>query len=339
MLLSEFHYDLPQELVAQEPLADRSASRMLVVHRSSGVLEDRSFRDLPEYLGPGDCLVLNDSKVFPARLFGERDGYKIEVFLVEAVTEDRLTWKVLVKPGKRAHVDHRIQFDESLSGLITERMDRGLRLIRFDAHEPIDDIVDRIGHVPLPPYVKRADSDADKDRYQTVYANQRGSVAAPTAGLHFTPEILDACAARGADLARVTLHVGLGTFQPLSTEVVEDVKLHHEQYFVKAAEAAKIRAARRVICIGTTSMRTVETAHALCGLEHACSGSTDLYIHPGYTFGRAGGILTNFHLPSTSLLLLVAAFAGKDLTLQAYRHAVRNRYRFYSYGDCMLVLD
>jgi S-adenosylmethionine:tRNA ribosyltransferase-isomerase len=338
MLLSDFHYELPQELIAQEPLADRSASRMLVVDRASGTLTDRKFRDIPEYIHKGDCVVLNDSKVLPARLYGEREGYKVEVFLVEPVTEDRLTWKVLVKPGKRAHQGHRIEFEEKLSGLVTERMDRGLRLVRFDAPEPIDDIIDRIGHVPLPPYVKRPDADGDRERYQTVYAANRGSVAAPTAGLHFTTAVLNECKAKGAEVANVTLHVGLGTFQPLPTEVIADVRLHHEHFFVPAAEAAKIRAAQRALCVGTTSVRTVETAHALCGLEHACSGSTDLFIYPGYHFQRVGAMLTNFHLPSTSLLLLVAAFAGKELTLDAYRHAVRAKYRFFSYGDCMLIL-
>ncbi len=338
MLLSEFHYELPPELIAQEPLADRSASRMLVVDRATGALTDRTFRDLPEYLGPGDCLVLNDSKVLPARLFGERECYKVEVFLLEPVTIDRLTWKVLVKPGKRAHQGHHITFDPSLTGVITERMDRGLRIIRFDAQEPFDDIIDRIGHVPLPPYVKRPDSDADRDRYQTVYAANRGSVAAPTAGLHFTPDVLERCAQQGAEVARVTLHVGLGTFQPLSTDVIEEAHLHREHFHVAAADANRIRDAKRTICVGTTSVRTVETAQSLTGLEHACSGSTDLFIYPGYQFQRIGAMLTNFHLPSTSLLLLVAAFAGKELTMAAYRHAVEQRYRFFSYGDCMLVL-
>ena len=336
MLLSDFHYDLPAELIAQEPIADRSASRMLVVDRASGTLTDRVFRDLPEYLRTGDCLALNDSKVFPARLFGDRDGYKVEVFLVEAVAED--TWKVLVRPGKRAHQGHRIVFDPNLAGVVTDRMERGLRLIRFEASEPFDDVVDRIGHVPLPPYVKRVDSSGDRERYQTVYASQRGSVAAPTAGLHFTPEVLAACEAAGADIARVTLHVGLGTFQPLSTDVIEDVKLHHEQFQISAAEAAKLRSASRVICVGTTSTRTVETAYASNGLEAGSSGATDLFIHPGCQFQRTGAMITNFHLPSTSLLLLVAAFAGTDLTMAAYRHAVEQRYRFYSYGDCMLIL-
>jgi S-adenosylmethionine:tRNA ribosyltransferase-isomerase len=338
MLLSEFHYELPPELIAQEPLADRSASRMLVVDREKGALEDRVFHDLPEYLRTGDCLVVNDSKVFPARLFGDRDGYKVEVFLIEPVTPDRLTWKVLVKPGKRAHPGHRIVFDDSLAGVVTDRMDRGQRLIRFDALEPFDAVVDRIGHVPLPPYVKREDSQGDRERYQTVYAAQRGSVAAPTAGLHFTPEVLDACKRGGADIARVTLHVGLGTFQPLSTDIVEEAQLHAETYQVTAPEAQRIRVAKRVICVGTTSTRTVETAHAANGLTDASTGSTDLFIYPGYRFQRVGGILTNFHLPSTSLLLLVAAFAGKGLTMAAYRHAVERRYRFYSYGDCMLIL-
>jgi len=338
MLLSDFHFELPQELIAQEPIADRSASRMLVVDRKTGTIADRIFRDLPEYLRDGDCLVLNDSKVFPARLFGDRDGYKIEVFLLEPTTPDRLTWKVLVKPGKRAHPGHRIVFDPSLAGVVSDRMDRGMRIIRFDSLEPFDAIVDRIGHIPLPPYVKRDDSQGDRERYQTVYASQRGSVAAPTAGLHFTPEVLEACQQRGADIARVTLHVGLGTFQPLSTDVIEDIQLHHESFHVMASEAQRIRQAVRVICVGTTSVRTVETAQSLTDLTQPCSGSTDLFIRPGYEFQRVDALLTNFHLPSTSLLLLVAALAGTELTMAAYRHAVQERYRFYSYGDCMLVV-
>jgi S-adenosylmethionine:tRNA ribosyltransferase-isomerase len=340
MLLSEFHYELPVELIAQEPLADRSSSRMLVVDRASGTLGDRVFRDLPEYLRPGDCLVLNDSKVLPARLHGTRDGYKVEVFLLEPVSEDRLSWKALVRPGKRAHQGHRISFDASLEGVIEDRMDRGQRIIRFEiaGSQSIDEIIDRIGHVPLPPYVKREDANADRERYQTVYAEHRGSVAAPTAGLHFTSEVLEQCAMRGADTARVTLHVGLGTFQPLGTEVIEQAQLHHERYVITDANAQRIRNAPRVLCAGTTSVRTVETGYAQNGLESGCSGSTNLFIFPGYRFQRAGAILTNFHLPSTSLLLLVAAFAGKDLTMAAYRHAVANRYRFFSYGDCMLIV-
>lgn len=341
MLLSDFHYDLPPELIAQEPLPDRSSSRMLVVDRASGTLTDRIFRDIPEYFRPGDCLVLNNSKVLPARLYGQREGHKIETFLLEPVTDDRLTWKVLVKPGRRAHLDYEIEYDPHLTGTVVERLERGMRVIRFttrDTNEIFDAIIDRIGHVPLPPYVKRPDAEADKDRYQTVFAQHRGSVAAPTAGLHFTNEVLNAIQARGADLAQVTLHVGLGTFQPLPTDVVADVQLHHETFAIDQANAQTIANAKRVICAGTTATRTVETAAARCGQGQPCSGSTNLFIYPGYEFQRTGALLTNFHLPGTSLLLLVAALAGKELTLNAYRHAVENRYRFFSYGDCMLII-
>ncbi|BDC50952.1 S-adenosylmethionine:tRNA ribosyltransferase-isomerase [Bryobacterales bacterium F-183] len=340
MLLSDFHYDLPPELIAQEPLPDRSASRMLVVDRATGTLTDRIFRDLPEYIQPGDCVVLNNSKVLPARLYGQREGHRVETFLLEPVTADRLTWKVLVKPGRRAHVDYEIEYDPQLTGTVIERLERGMRVIRFTTHgdEPFDAIIDRIGHVPLPPYVKRPDADADKDRYQTVFAQHRGSVAAPTAGLHFTNEVLDAIRARGADIAQVTLHVGLGTFQPLASDVVSEVELHHETFAIDQANAQRIADARRVVCVGTTATRTVETAAVRCGKGQPCSGSTNLFIYPGFEFQSTGALLTNFHLPGTSLMLLVAALAGKELILDAYRHAVQSRYRFFSYGDCMLII-
>jgi S-adenosylmethionine:tRNA ribosyltransferase-isomerase len=338
--LSDFHYDLPEELIAQEPLADRSASRMLVVHRQEGRWEDRRFRDLPEYLGPDDCLVLNNSKVLPSRLLGQRGNAQVEVFLLRPQTPDRRTWTALVKPGRRIREGDLLDMGTPAFPVPVEviaRGERGQRLVRFSGSEPVDQILETAGHVPLPPYIHRPDRPEDRDRYQTVYAKSQGSVAAPTAGLHFTPEVLEACRRRGAALVEVTLHVGLGTFQPLSTDHVEEAHLHEEWFEVTAETAQQIQQAARVLCIGTTSVRTVETAARRAPGQH-CSGDTNLFIYPGFEFLRTGALLTNFHLPSTSLLLLVAAFAGRDLVLDAYRHAVAHRYRFYSYGDCMLLL-
>ena len=332
MKVSDFDYHLPPELIAQEPLPDRSASRMLVVHRSTGVFEDRHFRDLPSYLTPGDCIVLNNSKVILSRLFGQRPtGGKVEVFLLKQL-EPQL-WTALVKPGRSLQPGAQILFNEQLTAEVVDRAELGERTIRFHGPIPIEDMLDRIGHIPLPPYIKRTDAPADHERYQTVYAEHKGSVAAPTAGLHFTPEILEQCRAKGADVAPVTLHVGLGTFQSLTTDEISEVKLHSERYEISPESAVKMRQAKRLMAIGTTSLRTIESAGPAAG-----SGDTALFISPGYRFKHTGALLTNFHLPSTSLLLLVAAFAGTDLTKQAYAHAVEQRYRFYSYGDCMLVL-
>jgi S-adenosylmethionine:tRNA ribosyltransferase-isomerase len=350
--LPSFH--LPEELIAQEPLADRAASRMLVVHRAEGRWEDRSFRDFPSYLGPGDCLVLNDSRVFPARLLGRRAGVhalpvgrnnpkrseflsgEAEVFLLHPTANPR-EWKALVRPGRKIGVGEQILFDHGLECEIVARGEFGERTIRFAGDADLYEEFEKVGHVPLPPYIKRPDRADDRERYQTVFARERGSVAAPTAGLHFTPQILDSCRACGADIASVTLHVGLGTFQPLHEEQIATARLHAEHYAITEENAARMRAAERLVCVGTTSMRTVETA-LRDGEMSAQSGETDIFIQPGYQFRGAGALLTNFHLPGTSLLLLVCAFAGVDLALAAYRHAVEARYRFYSYGDCMLIV-
>jgi S-adenosylmethionine:tRNA ribosyltransferase-isomerase len=350
--LAAFDYDLPDELIAQEALPDRAASRMLVVHRDEGRWEDRVFRDLPSYLRAGDCLVLNDSRVFPARLFGHRAGVRalpigqnnpkrreylsgeVEVFLLRAVSADGHDWEALVRPGRKMRIGERIRFPEGLEGEIVARGEFGERTVRFSGVDDLFAAFERIGHVPLPPYIKRADEAADRERYQTVFARERGSVAAPTAGLHFTGEILDACRGRGAEVAHVTLHVGLGTFQPLHAERVEEGRLHAERYAITPENAERIRTAHRVMAVGTTSVRTVESAARSGELQ----GETDIFIYPGYEFLRVGGMLTNFHLPRTSLLLLVCAFAGSELALAAYRHAVEQRYRFYSYGDCMLIV-
>jgi len=352
MDLGAFDFHLPEERIAQEPLADRAASRMLVVHRAEGRWEDRAFRDFPAYLREGDCLVLNDSRVFPARLYGVRAGRggAVEVFLLRACGGAGAEWTALVRPGRKLGVGERIRFAEGLEAEIVGRGEFGERTIRFEwrgampgaprnpkNHGDLLEAFERIGHVPLPPYIKRQDQAADRERYQTVFARERGSVAAPTAGLHFTPEILDACRAQGADVAYVTLHVGLGTFQPLHEEQVEQAKLHSESYRITEENAARIRAAKRLVCAGTTSVRTVESALRR-GELRGQSGETDIFIYPGFEFRGAGAVLTNFHLPRTSLLLLVCAFAGTDLALAAYRHAVEAQYRFYSYGDCMLIV-
>jgi S-adenosylmethionine:tRNA ribosyltransferase-isomerase len=355
MDLAAFDYHLPEELIAQEPLADRAASRMLVVYRDEKKWEDRVFRDFPNFLGPGDCLVLNDSRVFPARLFGHRAGVHslpigkhnpkrreylsgaVEVLLLRPTTVDRKEWQALVRPGRKMRTGERIRFDDCLEGEIVAWGDFGERTIRFLTDSDPFQEFERIGHVPLPPYIKRDDRPADRERYQTVFAREKGSVAAPTAGLHFTPEILGQCSAHGAETAYVTLHVGLGTFQPLHGEQVEQGRLHTEHYSITEENAARLAAARRLVGVGTTSIRTLETALAR-GAITAQQGETDIFIYPGFAFRGTGALLTNFHLPRTSLLLLVCAFAGTELALAAYRHAVEQRYRFYSYGDCMLIV-
>jgi len=331
--LSQFNYDLPESSIAQQPLADRAASRMLVLNRADQRWEDRQFRDFPEFLRAGDCLALNDSKVFPSRLFGHRAGNtgKVEVFLLQPVSDDRKTWTALVHPGRKVRSGERMQFGDAeatvVEATIIARSEFGERTVHFHYDGDIYELLQRIGHVPLPPYIKRPDAPEDRERYQTVFAREKGSVAAPTAGLHFTPEILNACRKAGAEIAYVTLHVGLGTFQPVRGE-----SLHSERFYVSAENAERIKAARRVIGVGTTSVRAVES------LFLGRAGETDLFIRPGFRFQRIDAMLTNFHLPQSSLLMLVAAFAGREFVLSAYEHAVRAGYRFYSYGDCMLIL-
>jgi S-adenosylmethionine:tRNA ribosyltransferase-isomerase len=353
--LSDFDYHLPEELIAQEPLADRSASRMLVIDRARGRWEDRRFAEFPSFLRPGDCVVLNNSRVFPSRLFGRRGGVhslpvgkhnpkrwqnlsgRVEVFLTKPVSADRKTWEALVRPGRKMRTGERIRFSEELSAEIVGRGEFGERTIRFDCEREIYEVLDTIGHVPLPPYIHRPDRPEDRICYQTVFASPVGSVAAPTAGLHFTPQILEACRGAGAGIAQLTLHVGLGTFQPLHTEVIEEVKLHSEHYEISAPDAQRIRSAERRVAVGTTSVRTLETAALRGGIE-ASTGDTSLFIYPGFKFRAVDAMLTNFHLPKSSLLILVSAFAGRDLILAAYRHAVAESYRFFSYGDAMLIL-
>jgi S-adenosylmethionine:tRNA ribosyltransferase-isomerase len=332
LLLSDFDYHLPEELIAQEPLADRAASRMLVVDRKTGTWEDRAFRDFPSFLRTGDCLVLNDSRVFPSRLYGQREGGtgRVEVFLAKQVSSDGLTWEALVRPGRKMRTGERVVISDELTLEILERGEFGERIVRLHPQGDLFDVLERAGHVPLPPYIHRPDTQTDRERYQTVFAKERGSVAAPTAGLHFTPEILEACRAAGAAIAKVTLHVGLGTFQPLHTEVIEEVKLHSESFTVPQETVRAMDAASRVVAVGTTSVRAIES--------DLSRSETSLFISPGFRFRRTGAMLTNFHLPKSSLLVLVCAFAGRELALAAYRHAVGSKYRFFSYGDCMLIL-
>ena len=352
MQLADFDYHLPEELIAQQAPADRAAARMLVVDRAAGRWEDLRFRDLPGFLRAGDCLVLNDSRVFPARLFGHRAGVgslpvgknnpklrenlsgRVEVFLLRPLPGGGRDWDALVRPGRKMRVGERIHFEGGLEGEIVGRGEFGERTVRFLGDQDLWEAFERIGHVPLPPYIKRGDEPADRERYQTVFAREKGSVAAPTAGLHFTTEVLGQCRAAGAEVAYVTLHVGLGTFQPLHADQVEAAKLHTEHYRIPPQTAEQIRAAQRVVAVGTTAVRTIETAARAGALE----GETDIFLYPGCEFRATGAMLTNFHLPRTSLLLLVCAFMGRDLALAAYRHAVEERYRFYSYGDCMLIL-
>jgi len=308
---------------------------MLVVDRARESWEDRNFRDLPEFLREGDCLVLNDTRVRPSRLYGTRAGGTgtVEVLLLESLSADQRLWRVLVRPGRRLHEGAVITFDETLGAIVTGTGDRGERTIRMLGDIDIDAAIERLGHMPLPPYIRREDTAGDRERYQTIYSKEPGSAAAPTAGLHFTPEILEGCRATGADTARVTLHVGLGTFAPLRTEVVEEARLHDERYSVAGEEEKKIRNARRRVAIGTTSVRTLETL----ARSGELSGKTNLFLYPGAEFLLTDAMLTNFHLPESSLLMLVCAFGGTDLILSAYRHAVSQKYRFFSYGDCMLV--
>jgi len=312
---------------------------MLVLSRKEQSFRDDVFQNFSSYLHPGDCLVLNNTRVFPARLHGHRNtdsGAEVEVFLVRALDADEVAWNVLVRPGKRVRTGDQIIFGPRLRAEVLSQGDYGERTIRFHAEANIKELLEDLGETPLPPYIHRRPNTSDRERYQTVFAARRGSVAAPTAGLHFTPEMLARCRAAGAELACVTLHVGLGTFAPLRGEALSDIRLHKETFEIDDREAEIMRRAERRLCVGTTSVRCVETALSRGGLK-GMKGDTDLFIQPGFHFAGTDAMLTNFHLPQSSLLMLVCAFAGLDLTLAAYRHAVSQRYRFFSYGDCMLI--
>lgn len=348
--LSEFDFELPSELIAQEPPQTRGLSRLLVVDRVTGALADQQFVDLPSLLRRGDLLVVNNTRVFAARLLGKRlpGGGTAECLLVqrlEILTPQSEVWEALVHPGQRLKEGSRLELGAAPSiihGEILARRFHGRRSVRLWTEMPLlGDAIDQIGHMPLPPYIKRADDARDRERYQTVYSQQRGSIAAPTAGLHFTPEILAALDAAGVERTAITLHVGYGTFQPVRVERVEEHQMEREHYEVSAAAAAAItralREKRRVIAVGTTTTRTLESLELTDDAIEAGSGTTNLFIFPGYRFRIVSGLITNFHLPKSSLLMLVSAFAGRERMRDAYRHAIANRYRFYSYGDAMLI--
>jgi S-adenosylmethionine:tRNA ribosyltransferase-isomerase len=362
MNISEFNYDLPPERIAQRPLAERDASRMLLLDRATGAWQDRHFRELPDLLHGDELIVVNNTRVLPARLFGRRAGLRasppgennpardeflkapIEVLLVRPLTPD--TWEALVRPGRKIQIGERILFGEDeLEAHVESRGDFGLRVLRFSSKGDLHEILGRLGHIPLPPYIKRADEPLDRERYQTIYAQKGTAVAAPTAGLHFTPQILDRIRKRGGEIAEVSLQVGLGTFTPIRTERLEDHKIHTESYEIPESAAAAIETARRlnrpILAVGTTVVRALEDAAE----KAASSGCTiapgkaeaKIFLYPGKLFRVVNQLLTNFHLPQSSLLAMVAAFAGRERILKAYRHAVEAEYRFYSYGDCMII--
>ena len=341
MNVKDFYFDLPQELIAQDPLENRASSRLLVLDKKTGEVTHRGFRDILEYLRPGDCLVINDTKVIPARLFGVKEdtGAKIEVLLLKRREHD--IWETLVKPGKKAKPGTRIVFGEGLlTGTVLETVDDGNRLIQFSYEGIFEEILDQLGQMPLPPYITHQLK--DKNRYQTVYAKHDGSAAAPTAGLHFTKELLKQIEDMGVKIAHVTLHVGLGTFRPVKVENVQDHHMHSEFYMVEESEAKKVNdtkeAGGRVICVGTTSCRTVESAADENGRLKSGSGWTDIFIYPGYEFKILDALITNFHLPESTLVMLVSALAGREHVLAAYEEAIKERYRFFSFGDAMLIL-
>jgi len=369
MLVSDFDYELPEWLIAQEPAEQRDQSRLLIVDRANGKLIDSVFAKLPDNLKSGDLLVLNNTRVFPARLIGRRLrktargetvlGGRVEVFLVSRI--EPLVWETLVKPGRALLPGARVEFARGkLAAEVIEWREGGRRVVRFEAAGDFEEIIDRIGRTPLPPYIKRDEEDRlDAERYQTVFARERGAVAAPTAGLHFTPELLSRLRSGGVETAAITLHVGYGTFQPVRVERVEDHRVEPEAYSISEEAAASINRAlsegRRVIAVGTTTTRALEAAclssagleseitsdtrsSDTCHLSPVTGATTDLFIYPGFEFKVLGGLVTNFHLPRSSLLMLVSAFADRELILAAYRHAIENEYRFYSYGDAMLIL-
>lgn len=341
MKRQDFYYELPEELIAQDPLEDRSSSRLLVLDKESGAVSHHVFKDVIDYLNEGDCLVINDTKVLPARLIGAKVGTdaKIEVLLLKR--KENNIWETLVKPGKKAKIGTKISFgDGLLMGEVVDIVEEGNRLIQFTYEGIFEEILDQLGQMPLPPYITHHLE--DKNRYQTVYAEHTGSAAAPTAGLHFTPELLEKIEKKGVDIARVTLHVGLGTFRPVKVDEITDHHMHSEFFQIEEEAATKINrakdAGKKVICVGTTSCRTVESAADETGHLKACSGWTEIFIYPGYQFKVLDSLITNFHLPESTLVMLVSALAGREHVLAAYEEAVKERYRFFSFGDAMMIL-
>ena len=339
---SDFYFDLPQELIAQDPLEDRSSSRLLVLDKNTGELSHHIFRDIIDYLHPGDCLVLNNTKVIPARLLGEREGTggHVEVLLLKRKEAD--VWETLVKPGKKCKPGQRLSFgDGLLKAEVLETVEEGNRLIRFEYEGIFEEVLDKLGEMPLPPYITHKLK--DKNRYQTVYAKYEGSAAAPTAGLHFTRELLQQIADKGIKIAYVTLHVGLGTFRPVKEENVLEHHMHSEYYQVTEEAANTInetkRKGGRVICVGTTSCRTVESAADEQGMVQPCCDNTEIFIYPGYRFKVLDALITNFHLPESTLVMLVSALAGREHILHAYEEAIHEKYRFFSFGDAMFIAD
>lgn len=340
MKRQDFYYELPEELIAQDPLEDRSSSRLLVLDKESGAVSHHVFREIVDYIEEGDCLVVNDTKVLPARLIGSKIGTdaKIEVLLLKR--KEKNIWETLVRPGKKARAGTKISFgDGRLTGEVIDIVEEGNRLIQFSYEGIFEEILDQLGQMPLPPYITH--QLRDKNRYQTVYAKHTGSAAAPTAGLHFTPKLLEEIRAKGADVAKVTLHVGLGTFRPVKVDEITDHHMHSEFFQIDEDAAFKINRARaggkKVICVGTTSCRTVESAADESGYLKACSGWTDIFIYPGYRFKVLDSLITNFHLPESTLVMLVSALAGREHVLDAYKIAVEEKYRFFSFGDAMLI--
>ena len=342
MKTSDFYYDLPQELIAQDPLEDRSASRLMVLDKKTGKIQHHIFKEIVNYLNPGDCLVINDTKVIPARLYGAKVGTdaKIEVLLLKR--KENNIWETLVKPGKKAKIGTKISFGEGLLiGEVVDIVEEGNRLIQFTYEGIFEEILDKLGQMPLPPYITHQLK--DKNRYQTVYAKHNGSAAAPTAGLHFTPELLEEIRAKGVNIAHVTLHVGLGTFRPVKVEDVTQHHMHSEFYVVEEDQAALINETKKkggkIISVGTTSLRTLESASTEDGILKAGSGWTDIFIYPGYRFKIVDRLITNFHLPESTLIMLVSALAGKEHIMAAYEEAVKDKYRFFSFGDAMFITE
>ena len=340
MKTSDFYYELPEELIAQTPVEPRNSSRLMVLPRNGGKIEHKHFYNLPEFLKPGDCLVLNNTRVLPARLYGTREDTGAVVEFVLLRQHGNKLWECLAGPGKKAKTGYKFRFSDKLTATVTDVLEDGNRMIEFACEGDFFAVLDEVGQMPLPPYIK--EKLKDKERYQTVYSKDAGSAAAPTAGLHFTKEMLESIKAMGVNIAYVTLHVGLGTFRPVKVEDVTQHKMHTEHYYIPEEAAKTINDTRknggRVICVGTTSCRTVESCAKKYGEIKECSGDTDIFIYPGFEFKCMDGLITNFHLPESTLIMLVSAFAGYDNVMNAYNTAVKERYRFFSFGDAMLIL-